>query len=167
MAVGAQADVVGEVEAVVVGVFVDYDLVGAPIPIVAIAVVGGEDAEGEAAEPEAFAIAAGDAPDVPGTKAAAEVAVSPRMIDVEVNVGAASVMADPFAVGMDVRGVGMAALVFEITMLVGRVNGCAMSRGRTVLGNRLMGRFLMRSRMLASFLRESGGGRNERESEYG
>jgi len=167
VAVGAEADVVGQVETVVVGVCVNYDFVGAPVPIVAVAVVGGEDAEREAAEPEAFAIAAGDAPDVARAEAAAEAAVSPGMINVIADVSAAGVVADPLAVGMNVGGVGMAVLVLEIAMLVGRVSGSVMNGRRAVLGNCLMGRFLMRRRMLASFLRESGGGRNERESEYG
>jgi hypothetical protein len=75
------------------------------------------------------------------------------MIDVVANVGAAGVMADPLAVGMDVRSVGMAILILEIAMLVGRASGSAVNRWRAVLRNRLMGRFLMRRRMLASFLR--------------
>jgi hypothetical protein len=54
---------------------------------------------------------------------------------------------------MDVRSVGMAILILEIAMLVGRASGSAVNRWRAVLRNRLMGRFLMRRRMLASFLR--------------
>lgn len=111
MAVRAQARVVGEVEAVVVGIFVDYDLVGAPVPVVAEAVVSGENAEGEAAEPEAFAIATCDAPDVALAEAAGEATMFPGMIDVIAGIIAARVVAYPFIVGVNVRGVGVTLLV--------------------------------------------------------
>lgn len=111
VAVGAQARVVGEVPAVVVGIFVDDDLVGAPIPIAAEAVVGGGDAEGEAAEPEAVAVAAFDAPLMAGAEAASEAAMLKRMIEVIVGVIAAGVMADPRIVGVNVGGFGVALFV--------------------------------------------------------
>lgn len=96
--VGAEARVVGQVEAVVVGIFVDNDLVSAPIPIVAEAIVGSGDAESETAEPEAFTIAAFDTPHVAGTEAAGEASMGPRMIEMKVRIVAAGVMAYPFAV---------------------------------------------------------------------
>jgi hypothetical protein len=157
--VGAEADVVSQVEAVVVGVLVNYDLVGAPVPIVAEAVVGGEDAEGEAAEPEAFAIAAFDAPDVAAAEAAFEAAVGPGMIDMVVDVSAAGVVADPFAVGMDVGRVGMAFLVVESTALLGLASGSVMHGWRAMLGR-------ARWRSFVPFLRESRNGTDERECKY-
>lgn len=96
--VGAEARVVGQVEAAVVGIFVDNDLVGAPIPIVAEAVVSSGDAESETAEPEAFTIATFDAPHVAGTEAAGEASMRPRMIEMIVRIVAAGVMAYPFAI---------------------------------------------------------------------
>lgn len=157
VAVGAQANVVGEVEADVIGVFIDYDLVGAPVPIVAEAVVRGPDAEGEAAEPEAFAIAPFDAPDVAGTEAAAKVAVSPGMIDVIVGIVLAGVVADPFAVGVDMRSVGMAGFVDIVSIFDG------MSVG---FGRRRTMRRRVRWRSFMFFLRESRSGTNERECKY-
>src|SRR5580693_330199 len=53
--VSAETDVVGEVPAVVVWVVVDDDLVGAPVPVTAEAVVSWGDIEIETAEPEALA----------------------------------------------------------------------------------------------------------------
>lgn len=159
MTVCAEADVVGQVEAVVVGVFIDDDLVSAPIPVVAKAIVGGENAEGEATEPEAFAIAAFDAPDVAAAETAVEAAVSPGMIDMVVDVSAAGVVADPFAIGVDVGGVGMAFLVVEGAMLVGLASGSVMNGGRAMLGS-------TRRRSFVSFLRESRNGTDERECEY-
>ena len=157
VAIGAEADVVSQVETVVVGVFVDGDFVGAPVPVVAEAVVGGENAEGEAAEPEAFTIAAFDAPDVAAAEAAGEAAMSPRMIDMVMDVGAAGVVADPFAVGVDVRCVGMAGFVGIVSILNGMsVGPCR----RRTSGRRARGRSSV------SFLGESRNGTDERECEY-
>jgi len=119
--VGAEADVVGQVETVVVGIFVDDDLVGAPLPVVAEAVVVGENAEVEAAEPEAIAPATFDAEDVAAAEAAVEAAMLPGMIDVVVRVIAAGIVADPFAIGVDVGSVGVAVLVVKSLWLRGGV----------------------------------------------
>lgn len=89
MTVGAEARVVGQVEAVVVGIFVDNDLVGAPIPIVAEAVVSSGDAESETAEPEAFAVAAFNPPDMAAAEASGEPPMLPRMIEMIVLIVAA------------------------------------------------------------------------------
>ena len=109
-----------------VGIFVDGDLVGAPIPVVAEAVVGGEDAEGEASKPEAFAIAAFDAPDVAGAEAARKVAMSPGMIDMIVGIVLAGVMTDPFAIGVDVWGIRMT----DFVDIIGSGSGMSVSLGR-------------------------------------
>lgn len=115
-----------------VRVFIYNDLVGPPIPVVAEAVVGGKDAEGEAAEPEAFAIAAFNTPDVLGAEACGEVAVGPGMIDVVVRIILARVMANPFAVGVDVRSVRMTGFVD----IIGGGSGMSLGLGR----GRTMGR---------------------------
>ena len=111
VAVGAEADVVGEIPAVVVGIFEDGDLVSGPVPIVAKGVISRRDAEIEASEPETRPIAAGDAPNVAAAEATGEAAVFPGMIEVIVGIIAAGVMTDPLAVGMDVRSFGMALFV--------------------------------------------------------
>jgi hypothetical protein len=111
VAVGAEADVVGEVPANVVGIFEDGDLVSGPVPIVAKGVISRRDAEIEAAEPETRPIAAGDTPNVAAAEAAGEVAVLPGMIEVIVRIILAGVVADPLAVGVDVRSFGMALFV--------------------------------------------------------
>jgi hypothetical protein len=53
-------------------------------------------------------------PNVAAAEAAGETSVLPRMIEMIVGVVGAAVMADPFAIGMDVRSVGMAGLVVEV-----------------------------------------------------
>lgn len=152
MDVGAEADVIGQVPAVVIGILVDDDLVGVPEPIVAVIEVRGRDGEIKAAEPEALAIAAGDAPDVAAAEAAVEVAVLPRMIEMETGVIAAGIVADPLAVGVDVRSfrmplpVGVVAtlrllmlglLMLRLLMLVGLAGDVVMFDGlglRTRIG---------------------------------
>src|SRR5689334_8867714 len=106
VAIGAEANVVGEIPAIVVGIVVDHDLVAVPIPIVAVGIVIGCDAEIEAAEPEALAIAAGDAPDVATANAAGEAAMLPGMIEMIVGIITARVVADPLVLVVNVRSVG-------------------------------------------------------------
>ena len=86
VAVGAEADVIGQVPAVVIGIVVDYDLVGGPIPVVTKTIVIGRHAEVEAAEPEALAVAAFDAPLMAAADAAGEAAMLPGMIEVIVRI---------------------------------------------------------------------------------
>ena len=122
----AKSYVVGEVPAFVVGIVVDDDVVAIPEPVVAEAEVIGRDAEIKTAEPEATGAATAEVPDVAAADAAGEASVLPGMVEVVVNVVAASVMADPFAVGVDVRSVRVTGLVVEVTLLRGC--GCGMRR---------------------------------------
>jgi hypothetical protein len=114
--VSAEADVVGEIPAVVIGIVVEDDVVGIPGPIVTEGYIVGCDTEVEATEPESRRAAADDAIGVAASDASREVAVLPGMIEVVVNVGAASGVADPFVVGVHVRGFGVAFLVGELWM---------------------------------------------------
>lgn len=111
VAVGAEADVIDQVPAVVIGIVVDYDLVGGPIPVVTKAVVKGCHAEVEAAEPEAFAVAAFDVPLMAAADAACEAAMLPGMIEVIVRIIAPGIVADPLIVGVNVRGLGVSFFV--------------------------------------------------------
>ncbi len=92
-------------------IFVDHDLIGAPVPAVAEGKVSGSDGEVETAEPEAFSIAAFNAPHVAFAEAAGEVTVLPGMIEMIVRIIAAGIVADPLVVGVDVRSVGVAIFV--------------------------------------------------------
>ncbi len=82
MDVGAEPRVVGQVSAVVVGIFVDYDRIAVPNPIRGVVVFVRRHTEVEAAEPETFAVSSAQTEHVAAAKAAGEVAVLPRMIDV-------------------------------------------------------------------------------------
>jgi hypothetical protein len=98
----------------VVGVFVDDDVVAVPEPVAAIADVEGADAEVETSEPEAVGAASGEMPDVAAAEASGEVAVFPGMIEVHAGIVTAGVVADPFAVGVNVRRVGMSPFVAQV-----------------------------------------------------
>ena len=113
MDVGSEPDVVSEIPAVVVGIFVNHDLVAIPKPIADVVVVIGRHAEVEAAEPETLAIATSEMPNVSATEPASEVAVLPRMIQVKMLVTAAGIMAYPVVIAMDVRGLGMIGTILE------------------------------------------------------
>ncbi|MFZ1005926.1 MAG: hypothetical protein WAN65_03760 [Candidatus Sulfotelmatobacter sp.] len=102
-----------------VGVFVDDDVVAVPEPVAAEADVVGSDAKVEAAKPETVGSAAAEVPDVPAPETASEVAVLPGMVEVVVNIVMAGIVANPFAVGVNVRCVGMASLIVEVRCLRG------------------------------------------------
>ena len=72
---------------------------------------------------------------MPAAEPSGEAAVFPGMIEVVVSVAAPGVVADPFAVGMNVRRVGMSALVVEVTVLRGGMRS-AHRRGTVVGGVR-------------------------------
>jgi hypothetical protein len=79
------------------------------------------------------------------------------MIDVIVGIVLAGVMADPFAVGVDVRGVGMAGFVDIVSIF----DGMSISPGRCgTVGRRV------RRRRFVFFLRECRSRTDERECKY-
>ena len=133
MDIGAEPDVVGQVPAVVVGIFVNHDIVAIPEPIAAIAEVEGGYAETKTAEPEAVRASAAKMPHMAAAEAAGEVSVLKGMIEMIVNVAAAGVVANPLAVVMDVGSVGMPRFVVEMRGRLRRMRRAR--RSGTVLGN--------------------------------
>jgi hypothetical protein len=112
--VSTQSDVVSQVPAVVVGIFVNDDVIAVPEPVAAEANVIRSHTEIEAAEPEAVGAASGQMPNVATAEAAGKASVFPGMIKVVVGIVTAGVVSDPFAVGVDVRRVRMSGLVVEV-----------------------------------------------------
>lgn len=98
VSVRAEARIVGEVPAGVVGVVVDYNLIAGPIPIGYDGVVVRENAPVEIVEPEALAISSLKVEDVFGTEACGKAAMRPGVIQVEAGIVAAAVVADPLIV---------------------------------------------------------------------
>ena len=101
-----------------IGVFVDDDVVVIPKPVVAESDVIRGDAEVEATEPETVWPSATEMPDVATAEAAGEAPVLPGIVDVVVRIVAAGVMADPFAVGVYVRGVGVPGAIVEVSVFL-------------------------------------------------
>jgi len=119
--VGSQAHVVGQVPAIVIGIFVDDDVVAAPVPAIAKANIVRSYAEIEAAEPEAAGTAASEMPNVPATESASEASVLKGMVEMIVRIVTSGVVANPFSVGMDVGRVRMTNLIVEMAVLLGRM----------------------------------------------
>jgi len=96
-----------------VGVVVDHDVIVVPIPVVHISDIKGSDAEIVSAEPKAGRPPAPQPPHEARPETALEVAVFPRMIQVEAGVVRPLLVSDPFAVMVDVRGLGMSLLIAQ------------------------------------------------------
>lgn len=93
-------------------ILVDHDIVGTPIPVVAIAEIIGRNRKIETAEPEAARASAFDSEHMTPTEATGKSPVLPGMMEVVVRVVLPGIVSDPFvAAGMDVRSIGMALLV--------------------------------------------------------
>lgn len=101
-----------------IGILIDDDVIAVPKPVIAESDIHRGYTEVEATEPESTGAASRQVPDVAPTKATREAPVLPGMIDVVVRIVAPGVVADPLAVGMDVRRVRVPALVVEVTVLL-------------------------------------------------
>jgi hypothetical protein len=162
--VGAQPYVVGEIPAVVIGIFVDDDLIAIPEPVIAEGQVKRSDAEVKAAKPETVGTSSANAPYVAAAEAAGEVAVLPWVIEVEAGIIAPGVMSDPSAVVVDVRGGRMAVVVVKAGC---RVGNCAMRSWRSMFRNKSAADRVA----VATVLRQGGQGEDqgcsEQSKEYG
>jgi len=108
--VGAEARVVGQVVAGIIGIFVDDDVVRVPEPAVHEADVIGRDAPVPVVEPEAAGATAAEAPAMRGAKAAVPMAVLPGVVEVVMRVVGATIVTDP-VVAVDMGHIGVARLV--------------------------------------------------------
>jgi len=109
--VGAQAYVVSEIPAVVVGIFVNHHVVAVPIPVIGVSKVKRGDAEVEATKPETPGIPTLDAPTMSTAEATLKAAVLPRVVLAKAVIIPPHVVPNPFAVVVDVWGFGMAVAV--------------------------------------------------------
>jgi len=101
-------------------IVVNYDLIARPVPVSNDGIVVGKNAPVEVVEPEAFAISTLKVEYVLGADATREVAMRPRMIQVEPCVIAAGIVAHPFVVArVSVRDFRMSLMVGGNTMLFG------------------------------------------------
>src|SRR5436305_1219037 len=115
MNISPEARIVSKVVALVVRVLIDHDVVGIPQPVAGVPHVGIRNREVEVAETEAGWAASGESPDVLGAETSAEVAMLPRMIEVEADIGAAGIVADPLLL-INVGCFGMALAIREMLL---------------------------------------------------
>jgi hypothetical protein len=117
--VGAEPGVVGQIPAVVIGIFVDREVVIPPVPVVAVVIVIGCDLEVRVLEPESLAVPSLEPINVAGAEAEGKAPVLPGMIEVVVRIVATGIMANPLPIGrMDVGSVGMLGVIAEGGTLV-------------------------------------------------
>jgi hypothetical protein len=120
--VGAEPDVVGQIPAVVIGIFVDRDVVILPVPIIAELVVVGCDLEVRVLEPESLAVPSLEPINVAGAEAEGKAPVLPGTISAVVRIVATVIVANPLPIGrMDVGSVGMLGVIAEAATLVARL----------------------------------------------
>lgn len=119
MDVRSQPDVERQIPTDVVRIFIDYDAVAVPIPVVAVLILEWGCCEVVAVKPETVRTAASQHPDMPGAKSADEASMLPRMIHVETAIVATPVVANPAAIGVNVRRVRVVVPVTK--MMVVRV----------------------------------------------
>ena len=112
--VGAETNVVGKVIAVVIGVFIDHDVVAIPPPVITESDVKRGNAEIESAEPETIGPASGEMPDVAAAEAAGEMAMLPRMVEMVVGIIAAGIVTHPLSIAVDVRGIRMPIVIVKV-----------------------------------------------------
>ena len=154
--VGSEPDVVGQVITLVVGIVVEDDVVAIPVPVITETEIEVGDGEVEAVEPEAAGDTTFETPDMVATEAAGEVSVLPGMIEVVVGIIAAGVVADPLAVGVNVRNIGVPRFVVEMAVVLRRM-GCSHRCG-SVRGN-------VPAAFASVVLRDRREGKREAESE--
>lgn len=133
--VGTQPDVERQVPTDVVRIVVNHNLVTVPEPVVAVADVSGSNTEIETAEPEAAGPSSRQMPNVAAANSAREAPMLPRVIEVVAGVPGTGIVSDPFAVGVNVRGIGVPGRVVEMLRL---------SRGSRMRLNMCLGRAMGR-----------------------
>lgn len=109
--IGSEPDVIGQIPAVVIRIFVNDNLVGIPEPVVAETEVGGSHTEREAGEPEARRLSSGQPEDMPFSKASGEAPAFPRTVQMVPRVLSTTLVSYPLVVPVHVRSFGVSRTV--------------------------------------------------------
>jgi hypothetical protein len=161
--VGAESYVVGEIPAVMVGVFVDYDVIAIPKPVLAEGKVKRRDGEVETAKPETVGTTSGDAPRVVTAEAAGKAAMLPGVIQVEAGLVSPVVVPYPLAIVVDVRCFGV---TFVVTIgSLGRSFVRHAMRGRGAMTSNVTDTYCLASAFMATVLRRPRGKGSARQQE--
>lgn len=131
--VGPEARVVCEIPPGVIRVFVNHDVVAVPVPVRDDVIVVGSDVPIEVVEPKALPVSACKVEHVLRPEASGEASVRPRLIEVEMRIVGAAVVAYPsITARVDVRDVGVSRLVRGDVVFLGSclLSGCRPWCGR-------------------------------------
>jgi hypothetical protein len=120
MDVSAQPRVVRQIPANVVRVFIDYDRVTIPEPVIAVGKVKRGDIEIEAVEPETLPVPPAQMVDMSMAKAAGKASMFKGMFNAKAFIFRAGIMTDPLIVPVNVRSIGMAGPVHKTVILFDR-----------------------------------------------
>lgn len=134
MDIRAEPWVIGDVPARVIGIIIEDDVIGIPIPVADVPDIKGSDAEVVSAEPETARSAACDSPEAFASDGSGEAPVLPRVVEMEARISPAEIVPYPLAIGMDMRRRGMAFSIPErpLRFVV----------GRTTIGGRSAARYI-------------------------
>src|ERR1700722_17849332 len=118
MYIGAEANVVGQIPANMVGILVDHNLIRIPEPIIAECQIGRSHRPIPAIEPEPARSSTANSPHVTGTKPASKVAMLPWLIEMVVRIAGAGIVPNPL-LPFHVRSSRMAGLCGSVRMRSG------------------------------------------------
>lgn len=153
--VNAEPRIVGEVPAGIVGIGIEDDVVGSPVPAVAVPHVSGGDGKVESAEPEARRTAATETPDLASAGGTREATVFPGMVEM-IGLRVRRVAHPATVTAVDVRrgwvvgliglaafrerGVSLRAVRRDVAATDGRTRGSDRFDGGVGTGTRVSGR---------------------------
>src|SRR5579871_3448150 len=117
MHVCAQAHVVGQIPADMIGVLIDHDAIAIPVPIVTGAIVESGHIKVESIKPKSISGSSSQGPNMVRPKPAVESSMHPWALETIVIAVMVTIMPDPSAVIMDVRKIRMSIMVAIATLV--------------------------------------------------
>src|SRR6202166_2131338 len=135
MDVSSQPDVIGEVPSHVIGIIVNGDVVRIPEPAVCVSDIVRGNRKIKTVEPETVGTSAPKTPDMSTANAAIKTTMFICVIEPIMRVAAASIVAYPLSVGMDVGSLRVSLPVAEVAVLSGgmRISHVRRTASRNVL----------------------------------
>ncbi len=112
--VGSQPHVVGEIPARMIRIFIDHDLISAPVPPIAIAQIIRSHAKVESAKPETARTAAPIRHNMPRPKPSTKMPMLPGVVKMIVRVVTPRSMSNPMAIIMHMGSVRMSRSILKI-----------------------------------------------------
>src|ERR1700676_4949111 len=131
--VGSRPGVVCQVEARMIGIFVNHDWIGSPEPIRDVRKVLGSHAKVRSPEPEPIGAAAFQTEHMARSEAQRKASVFPRTIHVIASIVTTHIVPHPLAIGMHMRNFRMPLKIAEIALLTAPLFGSPLLHRRLLL----------------------------------